>query len=282
MKTYKPVFILLAVLLFTSSSVMAEVDAPGQKLQQKEIDKATAQCREIIRPYSSESGFPEILPEGLRGKDWETIRRKVAEDCFKCSKIMLDLLEKNRLPIKLRLGAKYFRKRFIMGTAIYPHKDESDKIHEFQCRSFASDCEVGLNEMHYWQKAEPESTGDARWLKTARDGLVRVKQMLPVFPDEIGGEEAREFWRQAAERATQAGNEAGMTASRIGDFNSPAWRLKFAIKYCKAATRAAVSDSLHARESDPEYWRLAVIKLQESIEPLGSEIDELLKSLSKR
>ncbi|MDD3148854.1 MAG: hypothetical protein PHD82_16290, partial [Candidatus Riflebacteria bacterium] len=210
-----------------------------------------------------------------------TIRRKVAEDCFKCSRIMLDLLEKNKLPVKVRLGAMYFRKRFVMGTAIYPQADESDKVHEFQCRTFANDCKNGLNEMRFWQTAEPVWSGDMVWNKNATAGLENVKEMLPVFPAEIDDNNAREFWRYAADMAVKAGNEAGMAATRIGDFNFPSWRLKFAVKYFKAATKAAVSGSWHARQTDAEYWQQACLKLKKAIEPLSAEIDELLESLEK-
>ncbi len=261
-------------------SIAAEVDVPWQMLQQKEIEKAVEQCRDIISPFSAESGFPEYLPEELRGKDWATIRRKVAEACFKCSRIMLELVEKNKLPIKQRLSAMYFRKRFVMGTSIYPHKNESDKVHEFQCRSFASDCETGLKEMKYWKAAEPLWSGDIVWVKNATEGLTKVKEMLPEFPDQI--DNAREFWRQAADKAVKAGNEAGMTASRIGDFNFPSWRLKFAVKYFKAATRAAVSSHWHSRETNPEYWAQACLKLKKAIEPLRGEIDEMLNALPKK
>lgn len=264
------------------NNAVSEIDVPWAMLHQQAIEKAVAQIREIMLPYSSESGFPEILPQELRGKDWGTIRRKVAEECFKCSRIMLAMIEKNKLDVKLRLGAMYFRKRFVMGTAIYPHRNESDKVHEFQCRSFATECEAGLNEMRYWKTAEPIWTGDVVWVKNATEGLTRVKELLPVFPGEISDTEAREVWRQAAEQAVKASNEAGMAASRIGDvINFPSWRLKYAVKYFKAATKAAVSDAWHSRESDPEYWKQACIKLKQAIEPLSAEIDELLASLPK-
>jgi len=264
------------------NTAVNKADAFWPMLHQQEIDKAVAQCREIIAPFSSEAGFPDILPKELHGKDWETIRRKVAESCFKCSRIMLELIEKCKFPVKLRLGAMYFRKRFVMGTSIYPNKTESDKIHEFQCRSFADECTLGLNEMRYWKTAEPVWTGDIVWVKNANEGLARVKEMLPTFPAEINADQARDFWRQAADKAIKAGNEAGMTASRVGDvINFPSWRLKFAVKYFKAATKAAVSSNWHARESDPEYWKQAVIKLKKAIEPLSAEIDELLGSLPK-
>lgn len=264
------------------NTAVNKADAYWPMLHQQEIDKAVAQCREIIAPFSSEAGFPDILPEELRGKDWATIRRKVAENCFKCSRIMLELIEKCKFPIKLRLGAMYFRKRFVMGTSIYPNKTESDKIHEFQCRSFADECTLGLNEMRYWKTAEPVWTGDIVWVKNANEGLARVKEVLPVFPAEIEAAQARAFWRQAADKAIKAGNEAGMTASRVGDvINFPSWRLKYAVKYFKAACKAAVSGNWHSRETDPEYWKQAVIKLKKAIEPLSAEIDELLSSLPK-
>ncbi len=264
------------------NTAVNKADELWPMLYQQEIDKAVAQCREIIAPFSSESGFPDNLPEELRGKDWETIRRKVAESCFKCSRIMFELIEKCKFPIKLRLGAMYFRKRFVMGTMIYPNKTESDKVHEFQCRSFAEECTVGLNEMRCWKTAEPVWTGDIVWVKNASAGLARVKEMLPTFPTEIDAGQARTLWRQAADKAIKAGNEAGMTASRVGDvINFPSWRLKFAVKYFKAATKAAVSGSWHSRESDPEYWKQACIKLKKAIEPLSAEIDELLNSLPK-
>ena len=271
----------LVFILLASGTLLAEVDVPWSMLQQQQIDKAVTSCREIISPYSAEAGFPDKLPKNLLGKNWETIRRKIAEDCFKCSRIMLELIEKSRLPIKERLGAMYFRKRFVMGTAIYPHTSESDKVHEFQCRSFAADCKNGLNEMKYWQSPEPIWTGDVVWFKNAASGLTAVKEMLPAFPDELADNNAREFWRHAADLAVKAGNAAGMAATRIGDFNFPSWRLKFAVKYFKAASKAAVSDSWHARETDPVYWQQACIKLKKAIEPLATEIDELLASLPK-
>lgn len=266
----------------TANTAVNKADARWTMLHQQEIDKAVAQCREIIAPFSSEADFPNILPEELRGKDWATIRRKVAENCFKCSRIMLELVEKCKFPIKLRLGAMYFRKRFVMGTSIYPNKTESDKVHEFQCRSFADECTAGLKEMRYWKTGEPVWTGDIVWVKNASEGLARVKEMLPVFPVEIDADQSRAFWRQAADKAIKAGNEAGMTASRVGDvINFPSWRLKYAVKYFKAATKAAVANNWHSRETDPEHWKQAVIKLKKAIEPLSAEIDELLSSLPK-
>jgi len=47
--------------------------------------------------------------------------------------------------------------------------------------------------------------------------------------------------------------------------------LKYAVKYFKAASKAAVSNNWHSRESDSEYWKQAVIKLKKAIEPLSAD-----------
>ena len=97
--------------------------------------------------------------------------------------------------------------------------------------------------MKLWASAEPIWTGDMLWAKTIREGLERVKSMLPTFPQKIGEAEAREIWRELASKAVKAGNEAGMVSTRVGGFDFPAWRLKFAVKYFKAAAKAAVAGS---------------------------------------
>lgn len=281
MKTFlKLTITLVAFFLIGATSARAEVDIPWQLVHQQAMEKAVERCREIIGPFSAEAGFPEQLPPALIGKSWAEIRVKVAQACFKCSKIFEELLEKQKFPVRIRLGAKYFRKRFILGTHIYPQKTESSRVHEFQCRDFANSCKIGLDEMKYWVTPEPIWTGDIVWAKNAREGLTRVKSMLPAIP-EAAAEDARNIWQNAARAAIYAGNEAGMTASKVGGFDFPAWRLKFAVKYFKAATKEAVAGSWYSRETDPEYWQQACVKLRQSLEPLAAEIDELLESLPK-
>lgn len=279
MKIFAKLLVLTVFVLFTGVAARAEVDVPWQWIHQQQIDKAVEQCRQLLAPFSAEAGFPGTLPEELKGKSWQEIRIKLAQNCSKSAKIMLELVDKYKLPVRLRLGAMYFRKRFILGTHIYPHKTETDRVHEFQCRDFAGACDIGLKEMKFWASAEPIWTGDMLWAKTIREGLERVKSMLPTFPQKIGEAEAREIWRELASKAVKAGNEAGMVSTRVGGFDFPAWRLKFAVKYFKAAAKAAVAGSWYARETDPLYWQQACIKLQKAVEPLAGEIDELLSSL---
>lgn len=266
--------------LICTVPLTAEVDIPWQLGQQKVIEEAVEQCRQILSPFSAEAGFPDNLPPELIGKTWEEIRVKVAEACFKCSRIFKEMIEKQRFPVRIRLGAKYFQKRFVLGTHIYPHQTASSRVHEFQCRDFAKACEIGLREMKYWAAPEPVWTGDMVWAKNAREGLNRVKSMLPLVPERIADAEAKSVWQKCARELVFAGNEAGMTASRIGGFDFPAWRLKFAVKYFKAHAKAAVAGSWYARESAPLYWQQACIKLRAAVEPVKSELDELLQTLA--
>jgi hypothetical protein len=274
--------LLLASMLFifTCSFLHAEVDIPWQLLHQQAIEKAVSQCREIITPFSAQAGFPDKLPKELIGKSWHEIRVAIAKACFKCSQILLEMTEKHRFSARMRLGAKYFSKRFMLGTHIYPHKTETSRVHEFQCRDFANSCDLGLKELSLWARPEPmPGAVEIVWAKNARAGLNRVREMLPSFSEQISDENARETWQKIARSTILAGNEAGMTAARVGNYDFPAWRLKFAIKFFKAAAKAAVADSWYSRETNPKYWQQACLKLKNAIEPLAVEIDELLKSL---
>jgi len=262
-----------------SQEIMTEIDIPWSMIHQQQMDKAVEACRRIIGPFSSEAGFPGTLPPDLQGKSWQEIRVRLAQNCSQCAKIMLELVEKFNLPIRLRLGAMYFRKRFVLGTLIYPHKTETDRVHEFQCRTFAGACSEGLKEMGLWANPEPIWSGDIAWAKPIREGLDRVKSLLPEFPEAIAEADARTTWKKLAAKTVQAGSEAGMTAARVGGFQFPAWRLKFAVKYFKAATKAAVAGSWESRETDTLYWKQACIRLQKALAPLKTEIDELLGSL---
>lgn len=262
-----------------SREIMTEVDIPWAMIHQQQMEKAVEACRRIIAPFSSEAGFPGKLPPDLQGKTWQEIRIRIAQNCSQCAKIMVELVEKYKLPVRLRLGAMYFRKRFTLGTFIYPHKTETDRIHELQCRTFAGECSEGLKEMSLWTNPEPIWTGDIAWAKPIREGLGRVKALLPEFPESIDEAGAKNLWKQLAEKTVKAGSEAGMTAARVGGFQFPAWRLKFAVKYFKAAAKASVAGNWESRETDTLYWKQACIRLQKAIEPLRAEIDELLASL---
>ncbi len=277
------IFALLMVLVLfflASPNLYGEENAPWQLLHQQAVEKAVNQCREIIFPFSAQAGFPNKLPKELIGKSWQEIRIAVAKACFKCSRVFMEMTEKYEFPVKMRLGAQYFRKRFILGTHIYPHKTESSRVHEFQCRDFANSCDLGLKELELWARAEPlPGAAEIVWATNAHAGLTRVKEMLPSLPKQIPDENARQTWQRIARSTILAGNEAGMTAARVGNHDFPAWRLKFAVKYFKATAKAAVAGSWYSRETNPEYWQQACLKLKSAVEPLTIEVNELLKSL---
>jgi len=253
----------------------------GSLSVQQQLDKAVATCRQILVPFSASAGFPDKLPVEWKEKSWREIRIKLAQSSSQCSRIIGEFALKPGLPVKTRLGALYFKKRFVLGTHVYPRKTETDRVDEFECRSFAKACDDGIREMLEWAEPERRQSGDTGWVKGVKAGLLRVKAMLPEIPANFDDNVVRNEWRELAAKVVKAGDQAGMLSTQVGGFRLPAWRLKYAVKYFKAAAKAAVVNSWHARDTDPLYWQQACLRLKKDVEPLSGEIDELVNSLAQ-
>ena len=192
---------------------------------------------------------------------------------------MGELLRKNRFPIKIELGGRYFVKRLEIGAKEFKEKSGNERVHEFLCRDFASACDIGLDEMRRWASPETIFTMEYFWHKNITEGLTAVKSRLPVIPTVIAPEDAQQTWKRAASALVAAGNEAGMTASRVGGFDFPAYRLHFAVKYFKAAAKAAVIENWYSRTTDPAFWIEACNTLRAETNAISEDIDALLASL---
>lgn len=271
--------VLVVCMLLTGVACRAEGNVSENLGPQQLIEKAVEQCRQIIRPFSEEAGFPAVLPASLKGKLWKEIHTGVAKNCAECATIMQTLVDKHNLPLRQRLGAMYFSKSFMLETRIFPLPTAADSAHEIKCGDFAGSCDMLLKEMKLWAMPDQAHSYDMVWAQNTRDGLERIKSMLPTFTHKVANAEARKIYKDLAAKTIDAGNEAGMVANRVGSFGFPAWRLRFAVKYFKAAALEAVAGVQDKEENDENYWQQACGRLKKAIEPLPRQIDALLNSL---
>lgn len=273
--------LILSVLLLTGSNLHAEVDVPWAWIQQEAISKTVGEVTQLLSPAGAKAGFPDKRPAKLENKSFEALYRYAANLSEKGRGIFAEMIGKNRFPVKVDLGARYFLKRLEIGAREYAEKTGNERVHEFLCRDFASACDIGLAEMQLWASPEAVFTMEYLWYDRVREGLDRVKAKMPMIPEGIAPAGAREIWRKAASALVSAGNEAGMTASQIGGFQFPAWRLHFAVKYFKAASKAAVVNLWYSDNADSAFWVDACSRLRNDVSRLTSEIDTLLATLIK-
>lgn len=270
--------LLLSVLLLTGSALYAEIDIPWQMIHQTAIDKTVSQINAMLGPVGKNQGFPDKKPAKIKTGNYEQLYYHAAELSEKAGRKMAELLQQHRFPIKIELGARYFLKRFEIGAREFNEKSGNERIFEFLCRDFASACDIGLDELRRWASPESIYTMEHFWHKNIREGLTQVQSRLPLIPTEIAAEEAQQIWRQSASALIRATNEAGMVASKVGAFDFPAYRLHFAVKYFKAAGKAAVVANWYNRQDDPEFWVAACTQLRKEIAHISAEINSLLAS----
>ncbi len=271
--------LVVLALIVGAGIARAEVDVPWAWIHQNEIEKACNQATELLSPFSAENGFPKKRPAQLDGKSWQIVYKAAAETAGKAGKIIDDMSVKMQLPVRLRLGATYFAKRMQMGSRIPAGLDGNERAYEFLCREFADNCKDGLLELRFWRSAEPIMNFDMLWAKPIREGLGRVRTMLPTLSAEVAPAQAHDAWKAAAKQLAIAANEAGMAASRVGGFDFPAWRLKYATKSFKATLKSAVVEYWDRPNMTPVEWVKAYASLYKTVTDTRVQIDEFLASL---
>jgi len=268
--------LLLVGLLFAAAPGRAEVDIPWQWIHQQGIDETVKKLDALLGPFRASAGFPD-----LAGKDWATVYRRATAASGEAAALMDQLIAKMRFPLKIELGARYLRARFAIGSRYQLGVAHTEEANEFLCREFGRLCDLGFKEIQLWASAEPIFTMENLWTRTIVDGLGRARAMLPTLPATVPPAQAREIWRKAATAAVAASNEIGLTASRVGGFQFPAWRLRYAVKYFKAAIKDAVIDWWDATPRDPAAWVTACDRLRACVEGLPAGFDALIRTLPR-
>lgn len=280
MKNLKKIVLLLGVFL-ACTGLASAVDVPWQWIHQSAIEKAEQQIKTLLDPFSAENGFPGKRPVALAGKSWEATYKAAALAAEESRRIMTELIGKSKFPVRIRLGAQYFEKRLAIGAKLFPQFAGNERAHELFCRDFAKACAEGLLELRFWRSAEPIMTFDMLWAKNIREGLPRVLALLPTMPENVPADQAQKIWRDAAKAALAAANEAGMTAAKVGGFDFPAWRLKYCVKYFKAALREVIVGQWDVPRNANIDWVKSCEQLRTRVAALPAEMDELLNSLPK-
>lgn len=273
--------LILSVLLLTGSVLRAEVDVPWGMIHESAISKSIIELKEMLLPFGAQAGFPDTRPAGLENASYEELYKAAAARSKEGSQLYAEMIRKFHFPTRIELGAKYFMKRLEIGSQLYPEKTGNEKVFEFLCRDFAAACDLGFEELRFWGIAEGIYMFDNIWFKNIQEGFVPVKlKMLKAeVPQQVAPADAREIWKQAASALMAAGNEAGIASTKVGSMGFaafPAWRLKYAIKYFKAASKAAVVDLWHSRNTDPNFWVKACDKLRQDITEINGEMDAFL------
>lgn len=273
---------LMAITLFmlTCSICYAQPADPWNTLYEKPISDTAKKIKELLLPFSAQAGFPDTRPAGLENASYEELYKAAAAASKEGSKIFADLVKFFGANIRWNLSPKYFQKRLEIGAQLYPENSGKENIFEFLCRDFAAAADKGFEELRYW--AVPEGMVlDLVWFKAIQEGFVPVKEKMAraVVPDNIVPANARRIWKETAAALIDAGNQAGIASTKVGSMGFaafPAWRLKYGIKYFKAAAKAAVIDKWHSRSSDPEFWMKACARLKSDIAAINAEMDEFL------
>ncbi len=272
--------LILLVLLFTGSTLRADIDLAQATIYENAIASSIAQLKTLLLPFGAQSGFPDVKPAGLETASYEELYKAAAARSAEGSRVLADMVSKFRFPVRIELSAKYFMKRLEIGAQLYPEKAGNEKVFEFLCRDFATACDNGFEELRFWGIQELLAF-DNIWFKNIQAGFepVKIKMLAAVLPEQITPENAKEAWSRAASALVAAGNEAGIASTKVGStgfVGFPAWRLQFAIKYFKAAGKAAVIDLWHSRTTDSAVWVKGCEKLRKDIEGLNNEMDTFL------
>ncbi len=274
------IFIAVVLLVLTGSMANAQPADPWNTLYEKPISDAAAKIRELLLPFSAKAGFPDTRPAGLERASYEELYKAAATASKKGSDIFAGLVKFFGSNIRWYLSPKYFQKRLEIGAQLYPEHKGNEKIFEFLCRDFAAAADRGFEELRYWALAEGMVL-DLVWFKAIQEGFVPVKEKMALafVPENIAPADAKTIWKQAAAALIEAGNQAGIASTKVGSMGFaafPAWRLKYGIKYFKAAAKAAVAENWHSRNSSPEFWVKACKQLKEDISTINAEIDQFL------
>lgn len=258
MKFLVKIFLVVAGVCFIGVAARAQGDIEMRREQQKLIGKAFEKCVQVIGQ----------LDAGDKAEDKSSSR--VVKSCNECAAIMRELAGKKWLPVRLRLGAMYFEKEFMLAARLKIPEKYSNFI------EFRDDI---LSEMKLWAVAEPAWSYDHVWTGKTRSGLERIKSMLPDFKKAHAGTDARKNYEETAARTVSAGKEAELLADRVGSFSFPAWQLKFAVKHFMAAAINAVYETQAGDRNNLNDWQQADARLRKAVEPLVGQIDELLETL---
>lgn len=273
-------FAILAM-IFTTSIVRAEVAPPLLDIYDNEVHKLVTQTENLLLQFGAKAGFPETRPAGMQNASYEELYKLAALRALQAKQLFENSLKKFKFPMKLELGAKYFQKRLEIGANPFESKNGNGKVFKFLCEDFATACDMGLEELRLWKYPEFMAF-DNIWFKNIQNAFIPVKaKMLKVeIPAQIDPEAACETWRNAASALMAAGNEAGIASTKVGSgglANFPAWRLKYAIKYFKAAAKAAVITNWHSHNSDANFWLKACEDLQKEVNQLNLEMEAFLE-----
>ena len=258
------------------------VDIPWTWIHNQLLASAAAEVNVLVGPFSAETGFPKQLPANLQGKNWETIHRTMADASVQASQVVNKLLadaKKYALPLRLQLGLRYFALRLSLGGKHYPHLTGNERALRFLCHTFAQACQKGLLELKFFIYPEPLFSTDFLFVPKGREGLLRVKQLLPMVPADIAPEQAEKVWREMALMVAKAGNEAGLTGRMMGCFDFPAWRLQYAVKSFQLAAKVSVSDCWDKTGGDGVLWQKACEKLSAEVTRMRNDIDEFVATL---
>lgn len=255
MKLLVKIFLVMTAMCFIGAAARAQGDSEMRREQQKLIEKAAEKCVQIF---------------SAGGKAEDKSKSGAAKSCTECAAIMRELAGKKWLPVRLRLGAMYFEKEFMLAARM--------KIPE-KYGNFVEFRDDILSEMKLWAVAEPAWSYDHVWTGKTRSGLERIKSMLPDFKKAHAGTDARKNYEETAARTVSAGKEAEMLADRVGSFSFPAWQLKFAVRYFMAAAICAVSETQEGERNNLSDWQQADARLRKAVEPIAGQIDELLETL---
>jgi len=258
MKLLVKIFLVVTGVFFIGVAARAQGDIEMRREQQKLIEKAVEKCFQIIGQLDA------------GGKAGDKSSSIAVKSCNECAVIMRELAGKKWLPVRLRLGAMYFEKEFMLAARA--------KFHE-KFGNFAEFRDNILSEMKLWAIAEPTWSYDHVWTGKARSGLERLKGMLPDFKKAHAGTDARKNYEETVAMTVSAGKEAEMLADRVGSFSFPAWQLKFAVKFFMAAAISAVSEAQEGDKNNLNDWQQADVRLRKAAEALAGQIDELLDSL---
>jgi len=274
-------FVVLALLL--SANVQAnELSDVLKKAQVVEnaVAKCAAEIRALLLPFGAKAGFPNVRPQGLENASFQELYRAAANKAAEGSRIMANFVNSNKLPTGVEFSARYFMKRLEIASHQFADQSGNEKVFEFLCKDFASACDKGFEELRFW--AVPEMLPlDKIWNKHIQDGFVPVKEKLQLIkmPVTISPDRARAVWKKAAQGLSEVGNAAGIASTKVGAgglIGIPAWRLRLAIKYFKAACKAATVEMWNSRSSDPQVWLKACKKLRKDIEVINAEINNFL------
>ncbi len=275
--------LVFSVLLFTAGIANAQAGMTYGTVYDAPIEKSVKQLTGLLSPFSAKNGFPQQRPQGLEKLSYEELYKVAASKSKIGNEILTAMLEKFRFPVRLELGAKYFQKRLEIGSQLYSEKSGNEKVFAFLCRDFAEACDKGLEELKYW--AYPEGlVFDNIWFKNIQTGFIPVKEKMAKvsIPSNINPETARETWKNAASALMSAGSAAGLASTKVGSgglANFPAWRLKYCIKYFKAAAKAAVVKSWHSRNCSTKYWMKACDKLRSDIDQINIDMEKFLSKM---